>query len=497
MAAIWADDIGRPARGFLAEQCSCCGAHAQVQRATDRLSCDAPADPRRPPPDHDFARSFNATRSVDRKLLIRGACILTMDDAVQDLPSGDILVSGRTIAAIAPSIDSDAPAIDGRGMIALPGFVDTHRHCWQTMFRRFAPDALVAAYRASSDAIARNMTPHDVFLGNLLSCLGALDAGITTLLDWSHISNTPEHSDAAIDALAASRIRAVYGYGHSRCDDPRSEYPLDAKRLRRRLQSDDALVTMAMAADINRIPNWALARELGLRITAHATRQPELLEEAGRAGLMRDDTTYIHCTTLSAETWKRIRNTGGSISLAVSSVAQLGVGSGLSPIQTALDLGIRPSLSIDVEACLPGDMFTQMRVALALQRGPQVERLIHGGRGNPLSVRDILEFATLEGARTLGLSHRLGSLTPGKAADILLLDAQDINNGPLNTAVGTVVSGSDPRNISAVLVDGRIAKWQGCLVDVDISGLIATAASARDRLATESGLPVDILGAGT
>jgi 5-methylthioadenosine/S-adenosylhomocysteine deaminase len=434
-----------------------------------------------------------------RRLLIRGACVVSMDPAVPDLPRGDILVEGSRIAAIAPRIDADCETVDARGMIACPGFIDTHRHCWQNVFRRFAPNILWLKYRETSDQAALVYSPEDVLIGNLLTCLGAIDSGVTTLLDWSHISNSPDHSDAAIEGLQRSGIRAVYGYGQSRCNHPDSQYPQDIRRLRRDvLPSDDALVTLCLAADIDRYQHWPIARELGLRITAHAARRPELMAEIHRHGLMKDDTTYIHCTALDDLAWNHIRDSGATLSIATTSVAQLGVAGGLPPIQRALDLGLRPSLSIDVEVSLPGDMFTQMRAMLALQRSAANERRMRGdGRDVPcLSVRDVLGFATVEGARALGMQHRIGSLAPGKQADLILIEAGTINTLPLNNAIGTIVSGADGRNVSTVMIAGRLAKWAGQLLDFDVGHIRQLAEAARDRVVEKSGLQAPLFGDG-
>jgi len=434
-----------------------------------------------------------------RRLLIRGACIVTMDPAVPDLVSGDVLIEGSRIAAIAPTIDADCESVDARGMILCPGFIDTHRHCWQNVFRRFAPNILWLTYRATSDQAAIVYRPEDVLIGNLLTCLGAIDSGVTTLLDWSHISNSPDHSDAAIDGLRRSGIRAVYGYGQSRCNHPNSLYPDDIRRLRRDvLSSDDGLVTLCLAADIDRYQHWRIGRELGLRITAHAARRPELMAEIHRQGLMADDTTFIHCTDLDDLAWRHISDSGATLSLAVTSVAQLGVAGGLPPIQRALDLGIRPSLSIDVEVSLPGDMFTQMRAMLALQRSAANERRMRGdGKDVPcLSVRDVLGFSTVEGARALGMLHKTGTLAPGKQADLILIEADAINTLPLNNAIGTIVSGADGRNVTAVMIAGRWAKWAGALVDVDISHIRRLAEASRDWVVEQSGLESSLFGDG-
>lgn len=431
--------------------------------------------------------------------MIRNACVVSLDPSVGDFERADILVRGSIIEAVRPNIEVDADEIDATDMIAFPGFVDSHRHCWQNVYRRFAPNATVSEYRTSSNAIADAMRPEDVYIGVLLACYGAIDSGITTLLDWSHISNTPEHSDAAIEALFASGIRGIFGYAHSRSAYPGSRYPQDLRRLRKEyFSSDDQLVRLFLGADIERQENWALARELDLRITCHAWRQNDLVEKAGRAKLLGSDITMIHCTGLGATAWQMMADSGVSISLAPNSVMQLGVGGGISPIQDALDHGIRPSLSGDTETVLPGDFFTQMRVLLALQRGLANQRRFDGDPNSPslLSVRDVLGFATVEGAKANGLSSVTGTLTPGKAADIVLIRNTDANTMPLNNAIGTIVSGADRGNIDTVLVAGKVRKRHGRLVDVDLAALKAAVEKSRNRVSEESGYWPDVLGPG-
>lgn len=448
--------------------------------------------------DPDFAIKYNAAPR-GRRLVIENACIVTLDPAVGDFLEADILIENDRIIAIGPDLRADAMRVAGRGKIVFPGFVDSHRHCWQNVMRRFAPNILWREYRASSNDFANIYRPEDVYLGGLVSALGALDAGVTTMLDWSHISNTPDHSDAAIAALRASGMRAVYAFGQARSGVETSQYPQDIRRIRaEQISGEDGLVTLCLAADIDRYRHWHLARELGLRISAHAARHPQLLHEIHDKGLMGSDVTYIHCTAIDDLAWRYIRDSGASISLAAMSVAQLGVAGGYPPIQKALDLGIRPSLSVDVEVALPGDFFSQMRVFLNLQRSAANDRRMSGDAQAPavLGVRDVLEFATIEGARALGLFDRIGTLTPGKKADMVILDAEDFNTMPLNNAIGTIVSGADARNVETVLVDGNIRKWHRRLVGVDKAALSAKLVATRDRLVERSGYSLDPLGLG-
>jgi cytosine/adenosine deaminase-related metal-dependent hydrolase len=441
------------------------------------------------------------------RLLLKGGRLLTLDRS-RALDRGDVLIENARITSIGPSIQPDgAEVIDCAGMIVMPGFVDTHRHMWQGLLRNIGPDDLLLDYlNKMLFGFAPKLTPDDVYLGDLITALSAMNSGITTILDWSHINATPQHADAAIRALREAGIRAVYAYGpnfgitpawYDNLDNP---YPGDIRRLRTQyFASTDQLLTLAIAAAGPEFAplqaaeiEWKTAREIGARISVHVGvgqggKQGLLGQLADKVGL-KDDTTYIHACTLSDAEWDRIRATGGTVSLAIPIEMQMG--HGMPPIQRALDRGIRPSLSIDVETNQPTDMFTQMRACFALQRAlvneghlfrspdPDLEEL----RAKLVTVRDVLEFATIEGARANSLAHRIGTLTPGKDADILLLRATQPNVAPVNDTAGAVVLGMDTSNVDSVFIAGKAVKWRGRLVGVDLDGLQRRAEQAREAL---------------
>lgn len=438
------------------------------------------------------------------RILLKGGNVLTMDKGLGDFAKADVLINGSVIEAVAPDIAAaDAQWIDAGGMIVMPGFIDTHRHMWQGLIRNIGPDDLLGDYlKKVLFGFAPRMTPQDVRTGNLVSALSAINAGITCILDWSHIGTTPAHSDAAIDGLRAAGIRAVYAYGPNFgvqpawFENPDSPYPNDIRRLRKQhFSSNDDLLTLAIAAagpEFSSVEaaarEWAIAREVGARISVHVGvgmlgRQGKLQALADKVPL-RDDTTYIHCCTLNDEEWRRIAGSGGTVSLAIPIEMQMG--HGMPPIQKCLDMGIRPSLSVDVETNQPADMFTQMRACFALQRALVNEKHLFGGpepdRKRLLNVRDVLEFATLEGARANGLAHRIGSLTPGKQADIVMLRANSPNVLPLNDAVGAVVLGMDTSNVDSVFVAGKPVKLEGRLFGMNMARFREVAAAARLRL---------------
>ena len=441
----------------------------------------------------------------NRPLLIKGGCVLTLDRALGDFEIADVLVEGRTIAAVRPGIEAPgAEVIDASRMIVMPGLVDTHRHMWEGILRNVLPDGSLSDYR---DVVQRTFgakyTPDDVYAGNLVSALGAIDSGVTCILDWSHIQNSPEHSDAAVKALADSGVRAVFAYGNGENESGRywemttAKFPGDIARLRKQhFSSEDQLLTLYLAAPSagpeRVLESFRAAREVGARITIHVGVTPAgatgLLEKLHAEKGLAADTTYVHCCTINDTEWKLIRDTGGTVSIA-GYVESL-MGHGIPPIQKALDMGIRPSLSVDVETSVPNDFFGQMRTVFSLQKREAWQRR-HAGDPNPpafLTAREVLEFATVEGARANGLDRRIGTLTPGKQADIVLLRTDRLNVMPMNNAVGAVVTSMGPHNVDTVLIAGRIVKRHGEMAGVDMARLTRLTDAARDRVYAAAGV---------
>jgi cytosine/adenosine deaminase-related metal-dependent hydrolase len=444
------------------------------------------------------------------RTLIRHATVVSMDPAVGDFQDADILIEGEKILAIRPNIEAaDAAEIDARGRIAIPGFIDTHRHTWQCLLRNAAADWSLPQYFSGVRGVMGELyTPDDMLVANRLGALEALNAGITTLYDWSHNNNSPEHADAAVEGLRAAGIRAIFGYGNANREwFVPSELPMnlaDAARLRRgTLALDDALVTMALAP---RGPQYTTldlteqefrrARDLGLRITMHVgdglwgTGRPVAALHA--RGLLAADTTYVHCNTLADDENKLIADTGGTASIAPE--VELNMGHGNLATMALLRHGCRPGISIDVCCSVGGEMFTQMRVLMAATRGAaHAEAMARRAFVDPLPVntRDVLEFATLQGARACGLEHKTGSLTPGKQADIVLLDATALNMFPVNNPIGAVVNDAHVGNVETVLVAGRVLKRDGELVGVDMAALRGRTEAAVSALFARAGAPRD------
>ncbi|PRX01735.1 UNVERIFIED_ORG: cytosine/adenosine deaminase-related metal-dependent hydrolase [Actinomadura viridilutea] len=443
---------------------------------------------------------------MSHRLLLRGGHVLTMDPDIGDLPSGDVLVEDDAIAEVAPRIDADAEVIDVAGRIVIPGFVDTHRHTWETAIRGVAPDATLDDYFVEIlDTFAPVYTPEDVYASNLAGALECLNAGITTLVDWSHINNTPEHADAAVRGLQEAGIRAQYAYGSANTSladywfESKLVIPADdVRRVRSTyFSSDDGLLTMALAArgpgfctdDVVRA-EWALARELALPITVHVAmgRQAgrfDMVKRLDGLGLLGPDTTYIHCCHLSDEEWRLVADTGGTVSVAPQ--VEMQMGHGWPPVMKALEHGLRPSLSVDVVTTVPGDMFTQIRAAFAADRARVNAACWEADTPVPdtmLTARRMLEIATINGAHVAGLEARTGSLTPGKQADIVVLDATGINTAPVHDAAAAVALCADVSNVETVIVGGVVRKRDGRLL-ADVGRVRGLVEEARDRLVAQ------------
>jgi len=443
------------------------------------------------------------------RMLVKGGTVLSMDPAVGDFACGDVLIENGKIVAVAAQIHaSNAQTVDARGMIVMPGFVDTHRHMWQGLIRNIGPDDLLGDYLTKVlFGFAPIITAEEVFWGDTISALSAVNAGVTTILDWSHIATTSQHTDAAIDALRRVGVRAVYGYGpnfglpvpwYENLNNP---YPGDIVRLRQQFfSSEDQLMTLALAAAGPEFSNvdaavieWEQARDVGAPISVHVGvgglgNQGLLGQLAARVELA-DDTTYIHTCTLSDAEWQLIAESGGTVSLAVP--IELQMGHGMPPIQKVLDLGMRPSLSVDVETNQPTDMFTQMRACFALQRGLLNQQHLFPDTSHVarlLTARQVLEFATIEGARTNHLAHKTGSLSPGKEADFILLQTRALNVAPLNNPTAAVVLGMDTSNVDSVFVAGRALKWKGSLVGVNVDRLMSQLSDAHEALMARAGV---------
>lgn len=443
-----------------------------------------------------------------RRTLIKGGAVMSMDASVGDFPEADVLLEGKKIVAIGPDLAADGAAIiEAKGMIVMPGFIDTHHHQFETALRSFLADGILVNDGEPHSAInyydyilqkfSMVYRPQDVYINELFGSVAQLDTGVTTVMDVSQIHHSPEHSDAVISALKDAGRRAVFGYFEGWGDN--AKYPEDARRIKtEHFASDDQLLTMIMGGEIY-LPGyenaWKIGRELALPIALHVVGtfgMAGTFDELAQAGEFGPDNIFIHMTGMSEMSWKTAADAGAHVSLSVP--IEMSMRHGMPPIQKALDLGMQPSLSSDVECTMTADPFTQMRSAMTLQRAFINERALAGETDLPalLTSRDVVRFATLEGAKGLKLDAKTGSLTPGKEADIVLLDANAINVTPLNHVPGAVATLMDRSNVDTVLVAGKIRKWRGNLVGVDLDKMRTELEASRDYLFDAADIKQDI-----
>ena len=484
------------------------------------------------------------TGEPGRQYVIRNGYVMTMEPGTPGANSsfgefieGDVLVEGKTIKAIGRNLQGrNATAIDARGKVVMPGFIDTHHHQAWTAIRSAIPDSIlindgtgtasaeqnyfehVLAGQTGTTGFARHYRPQDVYVSELFGGLSQLDAGVTTVLDVSQIHHSPAHSDAAIQALFDTGRRAAFGYFESAGNVAGNQYPQDATRIRNQwFFSSDQLVHMIMGGEVYLGPatlsqSWTIGRQLGLQIAAHILSpfgiRPTLdLLAQGKGGINQNiglgpDNLFIHMTGMSDLGWQGVRNVGAQVSIAFP--IEMNMRHGMPPIVKMQKLGLEPSLSTDVETNMTADFFTQMRSAMTMQRLVINQAVLDTGdfvsfptgtwppfpAGLPplLNARDVLRFATINGAKCLRLDSKTGSLKVNKEADIIILDGTDLNVFPMNNVPGAVVTMMDRTNVETVIVAGKIRKWKGELLDVDLDLLRTELAATRDFLYNATGV---------
>jgi 5-methylthioadenosine/S-adenosylhomocysteine deaminase len=438
-------------------------------------------------------------------ILLQDGIVLSLDPKVGDFEKADVLIEGKKIVSVGPNLKPSAESpltVNATGMIIMPGLVDTHHHQYETPLRSMLSDGL---WGMRTDPLPQNnyssviqgiftpaYLPEDAMVAELVGSLNQINAGVTTTVDVSQVSLSPEHTDACIAGLKESGRRAVFGY--SAGVGPKSQFPQDIVRLRKQFfSSNDQLLTLALNSGMM-TQHWPLARSVGASIVGHLMAGNFNEVELLKAGVMGPDNEYIHCTRISENIWKAIADTGGKVSLAPAIEMQMK--HGMPPIQTALDHGIRPSLSVDVECNMTADLFTVMRTAFTLQRALINQRSIAGERKLPplLTCRDTIELATIEGAKVAHLDHKIGTLTPGKEADIIMLATDRINVFPLNNVPGAIVTLMDTSNVENVFIAGNVMKWQGKLVGVDLNRIGRLIEKSRDGLLARTNYSRNLFG---
>ena len=442
-----------------------------------------------------------AASVASQRTLIKGATIITMD-AQGDLPQGDVLVTGDTLTEIAPLIHAaDAQLVDATGFIIIPGLINAHMHTWQTALRGLAANwTLLEYFQKMHAGLATVFEPQDLYIATLVGALNQINCGTTTLADWCHNNPTPAHNDAAIAGLLASGIRAAFFHGTAKPDPKPGETPFwevphpraEIERLLKAHQGHSLLSVQAAVLGPHystldvAIHDFAMAKDLGLIASMHQgggpARTPDGWEKLEAAGLLGEHINIVHGHALSEEQLKRFCELGMSFSAAAEGEMTQGHG---DPITGRLRaFGRAPSLGVDLESVGSGDMLTQARIALGMQRSLDnfAFRAAHGSipPTSTVTTREALSWVTIEGARMLQQSHRIGSLAVGKQADLVMVRATDLNMQPVHDAVNSVVMQTSLANIDSVMVAGCWKKRHGQLQGVDLlPHLAALQASGR------------------
>lgn len=427
-----------------------------------------------------------------RRTLIRGGCVLTLGPKTPNFPEADILIEEGRVAEVGPRLRArDAEIVDAAGAVVMPGFVDAHRHCWMSLSRNLGypqtgePNGLPGEHHR----------PDDVYAAILIGLLGAVAAGITTVVDWCDVLFDDDYVEAVLQAHADAGLRTILVAA-----GPRSTGADEAEVAARRLLAHPAATRPTTSigfgspdpapTGLDRIAEtWTIARELGLRIHAHAGSSigdAGVISTLAGRGLLAPDVTFIHCSHLDDADLDALAAAGASVALAPS--AEMATGLGSPPIQRLVDRGLRPGLGVDDERIAPGDLFAQMRAAISVQHATYFDLKLAGKAGLPnlLTTREVIRYATTDGARAVGLGDVTGSLEVGKRADIVVLKADRPNIFPVNDPIGAVVWGMDTSNVDWVFADGRALVRNGRL-EADTALVRDLAAAAHQRVSAAAG----------
>lgn len=435
------------------------------------------------------------------RTLFKAGTILTLDAKVPNLARGDVLVQDGRIAAVGPALQADdAFVIDAAGHIVMPGMVDAHHHMWLGVMRRMMPnvDDLFAYIDVVAEQLGAHYRPLDMYLSTRLTAAASLDAGITTIVDACHSSRSPEHTDAALDALEASGIRALHMVGPAMDKQASAAHlPGDLRRLAHHWNNAGSLVRVGLFGQLN-LDWWKVARELDMRIlTEFIGDLAKLGPEFAEPGVLGSHNIFNHCTRVPQETWKLLADAGVNITVNPRSDALFGFDDETFAYQQAVDHGLAPALGIDLYTAFGSDMFGEMHALFSQQRSAMRYRRFRGEADAPapISVEAVLRAATVNGARAAGLEDQIGTLTPGKQADIIMVRTNGVAVFPVTHAIGTIVQAVERADVDTVMVAGQLRKRSGQLVGVDLAKLNADVTASRDFLIAASGYRADLFGA--
>src|SRR5271163_1448272 len=435
------------------------------------------------------------------ELLLKGGLVVTVDESLGDLPDADVLIHDGVIVGIAPGLSTsipDAEVIDCTGRLVIPGFVDTHRHVWQGAIGAFTPQMTGAGYGpAVLSGISTRYEPEDIYAGALWGALQALDAGITTIADWAHNLRSAEHADANLKGLQESQIRGYFLYGGPgpTSDTPNPPHPLDARRMRDkhfpagmngRLRMGMALRGPCFTSAERNAEDFKFARELGLPISTHVgmAGTADAIIVLDRFGLLGSDVNYVNANMLTDKEFDLIAKSKGTISLTPSTdmLMQFGTFPAIGP---ALQRGIRSGFGVDTICSCGTDIFSEMRLGLAAERSRANAPALARGEQVPtvdLHQRDMLRLATIDGARVWDMDDEIGSLTPGKQADVTVIDMRSPHLDGYGDPIATMVLGAGPADVETVIVGGDVIKRDGKLAGDNVDHALELMHAAREHL---------------
>ena len=411
--------------------------------------------------------------------LIRGGVVLTLGERSQNHLEADVLVEDGRIAEIGKGLRSrGAEVVEADGCIVMPGFVDTHRHLWRSLFRHFGGDAGASA---QPEKLGLHYGPDDIYTSTLLGLASAAAAGIATVVDWADFAPGTEMKQAAVQAHADSGLRTVLVSAQPSWLSSSEEKPPGLESEPGPLMGNAVGVTTVSANE------WEAARESGLRIHAHTRGGSEAMTFGGSQNLLGTDVTLVHGSHLTPEDLDAAASAGAGVSVTPSSEMAGGLGS--PSMQALIDRGIRPGLGVGDERLAPGDLFAQMRASNSIQHATMFDLKLSGKAGLPsmLTTREVIRYATADGANAVGLGSVTGSIEVGKRADILVLRADKPNIAPINDPIGAVVWGMDTSNVDWLFVDG-VPRVSGGELQHDVPALSQRANSSRDRIAEAAGV---------
>jgi 5-methylthioadenosine/S-adenosylhomocysteine deaminase len=440
-------------------------------------------------------------KTMSHELLLRNGTVSTVDGQLGDLRDADVLIRNGVIVAVgsgALTASANAEVIDCTGRLVIPGLVDTHRHVWQGAIGALTPQMTGAGYGpAVLDGISKSYEPDDIYAGTLWGALQALDAGITTIADWAHNLRSAEHANANLRGLQESGIRGYFLYGGPgpTSDTPNPPHPLDARRMRDehfpkgvngRLRMGMALRGPCFTSAERNAEDFKFARQLGLPISTHVgmAGTADAIIALDRFRLLADDVNYVHANMLTEKEFDLIAKSNGTISLTPSTdmLMQFGTFPATGP---ALQRGIRSGFGVDTICSCGTDLFSEMRLGLAAERSRANAQTLARGQQAPtvaLHQRDMLRLATIDGARVWKMDHEIGSLTPGKLADVAVIDMRSPHLDGYGDCIATMVLGAGPADVETVIVGGDVVKRHGQLVGENVKTARQLMAASRERI---------------